>query len=76
MECPKCKKGVCVLVTTQQKKRVRERRGLLITIIGFPFFVLRALWRMLFGRREKYFKTQEWHCNYCGNKFPQTFEDA
>lgn len=71
MDCPKCGKGTCVLVTAQQKKKVRERRGLFLTIVGAPYFFLRMLWRMLFGRRQKYYTTQEWHCNYCGENTPQ-----
>ena len=75
MECPKCKKDTCVLVTAQQKKKVVERRGLLLRILFFPWYFCVWLWQLLFGRRQKYFKTQEWACSYCGHTFPQTFEE-
>ena len=75
MECPKCKKDTCVLVTTQAKTRVRERQGLfslIIWIITFPFY---GLWRVLFGRKQKYTKKQHWHCNYCGHDWKQDFKN-
>ena len=69
MECPKCNKGTCVLVTERDKKRKRERVGLLYAIWRIITWPFRFIWRLLFGRKEKYYKTTVWHCNYCGNKF-------
>jgi len=55
------------LVTTQNKKRTQERRGLIIWIVTLPFRMIGWLWRYLFtGRDEKYNKEQFWKCNYCG----------
>ena len=75
MECPKCKKDTCVLVTTQAPRKVRERGGLVPLIFKIIFFPFWLVWRLCFGRKEKYHKKQEWKCNYCGNSFPQKFED-
>ena len=74
MDCPKCKKDTCVLITTKAKKARRERSFLkwVLVVITFPIW---GLWRILFGKKQTYYKTQEWHCNYCGHKFPQKFEE-
>jgi len=74
MDCPKCKKDTCVLVTSKAKRKVRERSLLkwVLWIVTFPVW---GLWVILFGRKQTYHKTQEWHCNYCNHRFPQTFEE-
>ena len=68
MECPKCKKETVVKVTTQNQKKVKEKKGifhLIIWIITFPFW---GLWRILFGKkRVNYVKEMKWNCRYCGH---------
>lgn len=75
MDCPKCKKGTCVLVTKENKKTTRDRKGIILWILLFPFMLIRWLFRAAFGRKQKYHKTQHWHCNYCNHDFPQSFEE-
>lgn len=70
MECPKCNKGTCVLVTKDDKNKKVEKRGLFWLIITAPFRFIGWLWRLLFGRKQKYGKKTYWHCNYCLNDFP------
>ena len=71
MECPKCQKGTCVLVTTQNKTRVKERHGLLYYAFAILLFPIWLVWRLLFGRKkETYYKEMNWNCRYCGHKFP------
>jgi len=71
MICPKCGKDTCVLVTTEAKTARRERSFFktLIWIITFPVW---GLWVVLFGKKQTYYKTQHWHCNYCNADIPQT----
>jgi len=70
MECPKCNKGTCVKITTKNKKKVKEKKGLFhlaIWIITFPFY---GLWRILFGKKKvNYAKEMVWNCRYCDHKF-------
>ena len=70
MECPKCGKDTCVKVTEQNKKKVKEKKGLfhlIIYIITFPFY---GLWRLLFGKKKtNYHKEMHWNCRYCGHNF-------
>lgn len=75
MECPKCKKETCVLVTKDDKKRKTDRRGLFWMIITAPFRFIGWLWRLLFGKRQKYEKKTYWHCNYCGKDFSEKGEE-
>jgi transcription elongation factor Elf1 len=70
MNCPKCGKETCVLVTKDAKKRVREHRGLIAWFFWIITFPIYGLWVVLFGRKQKYEKKQYWHCNYCGKDFP------
>jgi transposase-like protein len=76
MECPKCNKDTCVLVTTQNKKSVQQTHGLFWRIITWPFRMIGRLFQFLFlGKREKYHETQHWHCNYCGADYkPEEME--
>jgi hypothetical protein len=62
-----------VLVTTDAKKKVREHRGLVAWFFYILFFPFIFIWRVLFGRKQKYEKKQHWHCNYCGKDFKQEF---
>jgi len=56
------------LVTTQNKRRAQERRGLIIWIITLPFRMIAWLYNYLFiGRDEEYHKETFWRCNYCGH---------
>ena len=78
MDCPRCKKSnTCVLVTSQPPKKTRDRRGVLLWILLFPFMLIRWIWRVLIigTRKTNFQKKQEWRCNYCNHTFPQTFED-
>lgn len=67
-QCPKCGKETIVKVTTQNKKKVKEKKGLLhlvFWIITFPFY---GLWRLIFGKRKvNYVKETKWNCRYCGH---------
>jgi len=67
-ECPKCNKNTVVKVTTQNKAKVKEKKGLfhlIIWIILFPFW---GLWVLLFGRkRQSYVKEMKWNCRYCNH---------
>ena len=75
MECPKCGKGTCVLVTKDVGKVKKDREGWAWWIILWPFRLIRFLWRLLFGRSQRYHKKQMWHCNYCGKDFPDKPEE-
>ena len=67
MTCKKCERGNMFLVTTQNKRRTQERRGLFVWIITLPFRMVAWLYNYLFiGRDETYQKEQFWKCNYCG----------
>jgi len=71
MQCPKCRKATCILVTRTDKKKKTDQRGLFWMIITAPFRAIRWVWRLLFGRRQKYGKRTFWHCNYCLHSFPE-----
>lgn len=76
MQCTKCNKGSCILVTTQMKndKRVREHQGLFMWIITAPVRWFKFIFRYgVAGRRETYQKENVWRCNYCSHMLPQTF---
>jgi|GEM_PF-1867679 len=73
MTCPKCGKETVVLCTTEAHRKVRERRGIIIEILRFPFTLLGFLWRLLFGRKEAYYTKQHYHCNYCNHDFPANY---
>jgi len=77
MNCPKCKKDTCVLVTTEAKTKTKDYKGLLLWIFLFPFMLIRWFWRYLIrgSRKTKFHKSQHWHCNYCNHDFPQKFEE-
>ena len=76
MECPKCNKTTCVKVTTQNKKKVKEKKGVfhsIIWIITFPFY---GLWRVLFGKKKvNYAQEPHWNCRYCGHTFKDKGEE-
>jgi len=75
MDCPRCKKGTAVLVTKDQKRKVRERRGLLWKILFFPFYLIGLIFKwFIFGKKQKYHKKQYWHCNYCNHEWKQDFD--
>ena len=74
MECPKCKKDTTVLVTNQPTRTTRERRGIILWVIFFPFMLIRFLFRLGFGRKQRYHKKTYWRCNYCNNEWDQKFE--
>ncbi|MCL2228824.1 MAG: hypothetical protein FWC00_03270 [Firmicutes bacterium] len=74
MTCPKCKKDTTVLVTTEARRRVRERRGIVTTILFFPFRLVRGLFRIMFGRKQTYHRKQHWHCNYCNHDWKPVTE--
>jgi transcription elongation factor Elf1 len=71
MTCPKCNKDACVLVTTEMRTRTTTRRGIVLWVLLFPFMFLHWLYRLAFGRRQKFYKKQHWHCNYCNHDWPQ-----
>ena len=76
MQCEKCNKGTMILVTTQNKRRTRERRGLIVAIITAPFRLIRWFYRMLFiGQEQEYEKKMYWLCNYCKAKKKQSADD-
>ena len=69
MPCKKCERGNMILVTTQNKKRTRERRGFIVWIITLPFRIIMWFYNLFFiGQDEVYQKEQFWRCNYCGAK--------
>lgn len=74
MKCPKCEKGNAVLVTTEASRTGRDRKGIILWILLFPFMLIYTLFRIAFGRKQKYYKKTYYHCNYCGYDFPQSFE--
>jgi len=64
-------------VTTQNKARTRERRGLIIGILTLPFRLVRWLYRALFlGREQRYHRETYWRCNYCAHTFKDGKEDT
>lgn len=68
MECPKCHKDTVVLVTSEAKRRVTEHKPIVLWILLFPFMFIWWLFRVAFvGKKQKYFKKQHYHCNYCGH---------
>ncbi|MCL2621430.1 MAG: hypothetical protein FWD32_00115 [Firmicutes bacterium] len=69
MKCEKCNKGSCILVTEQNKKMQGDRKGLIRSLIGIIIWVPKTLWKVLFGKKEKYQPKQVWKCNYCGVTF-------
>jgi len=73
MNCKQCNKGTCVLVTTHNEQtRVRERRGIFISILLLPVSLLRWIFRHgVKGGHEQYNKETKWKCNYCGAFFEQ-----
>jgi len=75
MDCPKCNKSTCVLVTSQAKKKVRERTSFLIWTVRIVFFPFWLVYRLFVGRKATYYKTQNWHCNYCNHDFPQNLSE-
>jgi len=74
MICPKCKKDTTSLVTKSLDATQTERRGIIPTILLFPVTLVRGFWRLLFGRKQHYYKHSYWHCNYCGHDFPADTE--
>ena len=71
MKCPNCNTGTCIMVTKQNPNKVRERRGGVLVILLFPFFMIYWLFDYLFrGRKETYNKEMVWKCSYCGHSFP------
>jgi DNA-directed RNA polymerase subunit RPC12/RpoP len=70
MECPKCGKNTVIKITTKNKTKVKEKKGLVhlvIYIITFPFW---GLWRILFGKkRQNFAKKMVWNCRYCDHMF-------
>lgn len=76
MECPKCNKDTCVMVTTQNKKKVKEKKGLFQLIVGFPVRAVKFVWHLVFGKKkENYVKETHWNCRYCGHNFKADKED-
>ena len=73
MPCEKCRRGNMILVTTQNKRRTQERRGLIVWILTLPFRMVAWVFNYFFtGRDEVYQKEQFWRCNYCGAKEKDT----
>ena len=72
-KCPKCNNATVIQVTTQNKSNTtRERRGLVVAIVTFPFRLLKWMFGWLFiGREETYHKETFWRCNFCGEKFDE-----
>lgn len=68
LECPKCGKNTIVKITEKNKKKVKEKKGLVhlvIWIITFPFY---GLWRILFGKKKtNYAQVPKWNCRYCNH---------
>jgi hypothetical protein len=58
-----------VLITTEAKRKTRERRGIVIEILRLPFTLVGLVWRALFGRKQTYYKKEHYHCNYCNHDF-------
>ena len=78
MTCPKCKKdNTATLITTQQKNKVRERGPIILWILFFPFMALWWVFKYGFtwGKKEKYYKKQQWHCNYCNHDWKQEYDN-
>ena len=75
MPCEKCRHGTMFLVTTQNKRRTQERRGLIVWIVTLPFRMIAWLYNYLFiGRDEEYHKETFWRCNYCGHTAPHQLQ--
>ena len=77
VECPKCGKNTVVKVTTQNKKKVKEKKGLwhlFWWVVTFPFW---GLWRILFGKkRENFNKEMRWSCRYCNHTWKEKSDNA
>jgi len=70
MQCPKCGKDACVLVTTQNKNKVKEKKGLVQVAVGIPVGAVKTAGRVAFGKKkENYAKETHWNCRYCGHNF-------
>lgn len=75
MRCEKCNTGTMILVTSQNKKRTRERRGFIIWLVTLPVRLVKWFFNLFFNTQtEEYQKEQFWRCNYCGATKKQTFE--
>jgi hypothetical protein len=71
MNCPKCGKDTATLVTTEARTTVQERKGIILWILLFPFMLVYHLFRICFGKRQRYYKKTYWHCNYCNYDWDQ-----
>lgn len=74
MKCTKCGKGTCILVTESNKKMQGDKKGI-IHILTWPFRMIGLLFRIIFGKKEKFNPKQVWRCNYCGATFKDKTAD-